>query len=482
MEIAIGSTIEYIGFHAARRPESIAIVLNGRAVSYRTFDLEIGKMVMALRQLGLKQGQSVAVETSNTYLHWLILLAFDVLGIATMSYDDSETPFIADTLAGMDMVMCPKEKSPANVRRIHHTDQSWLDSILTLQPVLPTRPECTDPDAPLRIVKSSGTTGSLKVMVHTRAIHETRLSRSQNKIGFSADSRYLVAMGFSVQAFHLEATSCIREGGTCVFEVRYPLHKALVMHAITDILLLPTTLISMLGALPSTYAKTPGLRIYVLGGAVSKNIHDRVTTLLNAGLHESYGTNESGAVCRMDADGAGTIISGVQLETVDDEDKPVTGEPGAVRIKSDSLVSGYLNNPESGQKMFRGGWFYPGDVGVIEQDGRLRLVGRADDLLNIRGIKFAPQALEEKLLTELPVSDICLSVLEDDEGIAKVWVVLVLNDHDSMAYVQEHIVALLPPMFGAVKLTTLNAIPRTTTGKIRRADLNQKLQALQQRR
>lgn len=439
-------------------------------------------MVVALRQLGLQQGQSVGVETSNTYLHWLILLAFDVLGVATLSYDHEEVPFITEALASLDMIMCPPDESPANAGRIHHTDQNWLNSILTLDPVLPIRPECTDPDAPLRIVKSSGTTGKLKVMVQSRGVFASRLARCQEHVRFSPESRFLVAMGFSVQAYHLNATACLHAGGTCFFEIRYPLTEALTKHAITGIQLLPNTLISLLDNLPASYAKSPGLRIFTLGAPVSPKIHARTIERLASELSECYSTNEAGAVCRMDADGAGTIISGVQLETVNGDELPVTGTPGVVRIKSDSLVSGYLNNPEASQKMFRDGWFYPGDVGIIENDGRLRLVGREDDLINIRGIKFAPYELEEKLLAELPVSDVCLSVLEDHEGVAKVWVVLVLNEPDCMTYIQENIVALLPPVFGAVKLTTMSAIPRTATGKIQRADLNNKLQALQERR
>jgi len=481
VEIAVTSSVERIGAHATRQPESIAIVLNGRTVSYRTFFHEIGKMVVALRQLGLQQGQSVAVETSNTYLHWLIVLACDALGVATLSYDHDEVPFITDTLASMDMVMCSPDKAPVHTKRIHHTDHNWINSVSEIQVERPVKPVCLDPDAPIRIVKSSGTTGNLKVMVQSRGVFENRLARCQDHVGFSPQSRFLVAMGFSVQAYHLNATACLRAGGTCFFETRYPLAEALTKHAITGIQLLPSTLIRMLDSISASYVKTPGLRIFTLGAPVSQKVHALTIDRLASDLSECYSTNEAGAICRMHADGAGTIIAGVQLETVDDDDTPVTGEPGKVRVKSASLVSGYLNNPEANLKMFRNGWFYPGDIGIIEDDGRLRIIGRADDLLNIRGIKYAPQALEEKLLTELPVRDICLSVLEDNEGVCKVWVVIVPKSADSMPYIQENIAALLPPLFGAVKLTTLNAIPRTTSGKIQRAVLNRELQALQQR-
>jgi 2,3-dihydroxybenzoate-AMP ligase len=111
---------------------------------------------------------------------------------------------------------------------------------------------------------------------------------------------------------------------------------------------------------------------------------------------------------------------------VNNDDQPILSEPGLVRIKSPSNVGRYIDAPKTTQHMFRDGWFYPGNVGVMMGNHTLKLLGRADDVLNIQGVKFSPQALEEKLLHALPVYDLCLTAIADDGGVNQIWVVVIL--------------------------------------------------------
>jgi len=473
------STVKYIAIHAARQPHNIVLLLNGREITYDAFHRNIGKMVAALKHIGLRQSQTVGVETSNSYLHWLVLLACDALDVGTMSYDHTEIPAIKVTLAKLDLVLCSPEWEPQDAKRVHHMDHAWIDAFLAIEPALPIEPIASDPDAPLRIVKSSGTTGTIKTMIQTRGVHEARLARSQQHCGFTANTRYFVALGFSVLAYHLDATACIRAGGACVFDDREPLINALGKYAITDILLLPKTLIELLNGVPESYVKSNRLRIFVLGAPVSKTVHGRVSELLSAELSESYGTNEAGAVCRMDPDGAGTVVPGVRVEVTADDDAPVFGKPGRIRIQSDGCVSGYLDDPETTEQMFRNGWFYPGDIGIMQDSRTLKIVGREDDLLNVRGIKYAPQPMEDKLIRELPITDACLTVLNDKDGIANVRIAIVPDDPGSIPYIEKNLSSLLPSTFGLVTVTVLKSIPRTNTGKIQRGKLKRILQQLQ---
>lgn len=467
------STVDVIARHAARQPGKIAIQLKGDGVTYERLHRDIAKMAGALEKLGLRPGQAAAVEATNFYLHWLILLAFDALGVATLSYAAAETPLVESTLGLMDLVMCPPGLGPKRAKRVHVVDQAWIDSIAAMAPPPPLRPVRAGPDAPFRIVKSSGTTGHVKAMVQSRSVHDARLERSQLYCRFGPETRYFVAMGFSVQAYHLDATSCLRAGGTCIIDDREPLVHAFAKYAISDVLLLPKVLLDLLDEMSPDTVKAPSLRVFVLGAPVSKTVRRRAAERLGAALWESYGTNETGAVCRMDADGTGIVVPGVRVETVDDDGQPVYGEAGRVRIQSDGCVPGYLDDPDASRAMFRDGWFYPGDIAVMDDSRTLRLVGRDDDLLNIRGIKYAPHALEETLARELPVADAAVTVIDDADGIATVWVAIVPAGADGAAQVKDRLAALLPKLLGTVKVAALDAIPRTSTGKIRRAALNE---------
>jgi acyl-coenzyme A synthetase/AMP-(fatty) acid ligase len=62
--------------------------------------------------------------------------------------------------------------------------------------------------------------------------------------------------------------------------------------------------------------------------------------------------------------------------------------PGIVRLRSPTMVTRYIGNNDATAEIFRDGWFYPGDLGLLMADGRLRILGRAKDQLNLGGVKF----------------------------------------------------------------------------------------------
>ena len=126
--------------------------------------------------------------------------------------------------------------------------------------------------------------------------------------------------------------------------------------------------------------------------------------------------------------------------------------------------------------MFRDGWFYPGDIAVMSDAGSLKLVGRADDLLNVGGIKFSPLALTEKLKSGLPVDDLCLTTIPGQDGVNQLWVAVVPRDPHGFAKIVEKIGPLLPVSLGQSRIACMTKIPRTATGKVRRQFLVQALQ------
>ena len=114
-------------------------------------------------------------------------------------------------------------------------------------------------------------------------------------------------------------------------------------------------------------------------------------------------------------------------------------------------------------------------LAIMQDRRRLQLVGRADDLFNIQGIKFAPGPLEEKLRTGLPVDDLCLTVLQDTTGANRLWIVVVLPDPEQLAAIRDAVVPQLPAVYGTVFFIAVRQIPRTITGKVRRKMLNDAL-------
>ena len=467
------STVDFIAFHAVHHPTRVAILLDGQRVTYHKLCRDISKTMTALEELGPQQGEVFAVETPIFYAHWLLVLALDALGVCSLSFEAGEIEYIEDTLSTVDRVLSAQNSVPSIASNWHHLDQSWWQRTFNGIPSAAVKARDMDPNSPLRLVKSSGTTGDIKAMIQSRGVHEVRIHRSQMHSSFGPATRYFLTMGFSVQAFHLEASVCLRAGGTCVYESRLTKLQALRRHKVTDASFLPRDLTRVLDGVPKSFNKRNQLRISTLGAPVSNSMRRRVTELLGARLVESYGTNETGVICRMKADGTGTAIPNVQVQTVNDDGNPVFGETGYVRVKSDGCVDGYVNDPDLTRKKFRDGWFYPGDVAIMQNPHTLRLLGRADDLINVGGLKVSPRKIEQDILSDLPVADAALAMIDDEQKNAQLYLAVVLNEGDDLDEITNRLREVLSKDFNSAKIVAVQSIPRTDTEKVQGYKLRQ---------
>jgi len=106
------------------------------------------------------------------------------------------------------------------------------------------------------------------------------------------------------------------------------------------------------------------------------------------------------------------------VEVVDEHDHPVpTGEEGILRIRfSPTFPTEYMDDPESTAQHFRNGYFYPGDMAVGRDDGRIRILGRVADVLNLGGTKRAVGPFEDWARNLLKVDDLCMFVQQTNDG------------------------------------------------------------------
>ncbi len=111
-----------------------------------------------------------------------------------------------------------------------------------------------------------------------------------------------------------------------------------------------------------------------------------------------------------------TIKPGIEI--VDDDDQPVpVGEEGYIRTKSvQSGPFGYFDEPETTALHFRDGYFYPGDLAVQREDGRVRILGRVQDVLNLGGRKIPAAPVEESIRQSLGLANVCVFAIQDEHG------------------------------------------------------------------
>lgn len=234
---------------------------------------------------------------------------------------------------------------------------------------------------------------------------------------------------------------------------------------------IPAVLHRIVGNLPDDYPKPADLTVLSVGAPVTADLRAAVTERLASVLMDNYGTTEAATICDMKADGFGRVVPGATVEVVNDRDEPVYGEAGRVRYTSGACVPGYIDDDEATRRMFGYGWFYPGDEGVLVDRHTLHLIGRADNIVNVRGYKILPQPLEERLLAALPIDDVCVTALPDANGDVQLCVAVVMAG-ESRDGVLEKLRPMMPALYGPIRLMAVEVIPRTATGKIKRNDFH----------
>jgi len=95
---------------------------------------------------------------------------------------------------------------------------------------------------------------------------------------------------------------------------------------------------------------------------------------------------------------AGLPDSCVEVRVVDESGRPVpVGEPGEIVVAGDTVMAGYLDNPDATSRSLRGRWLWTGDVGAFDADGFLTLMDRSKDMIISGGSNIYPREIEDVL-------------------------------------------------------------------------------------
>jgi acyl-CoA synthetase (AMP-forming)/AMP-acid ligase II len=228
------------------------------------------------------------------------------------------------------------------------------------------------------------------------------------------------------------------------------------------------------------------LQMAMTGGASCPiEVIREVQARLPGKLLEMYGMLEVGsqsqttyeedpeAVCGL----VGMAQPGMQLKAIDaDGNDCPPGAPGEVLTRGPSVMIGYYNNPAANEKSFSGdGWFHTGDVGVFDENGYLKIVGRTKELIIRGGANIYPREIEEALYEHPNVRDAAVVGLPDVRLGERVCACIVMRDGQEISL--EEVVEFLRRRVATYKLpehlVLLDDLPRTPTGKVQKTPLRQ---------
>jgi O-succinylbenzoic acid--CoA ligase len=314
-----------------------------------------------------------------------------------------------------------------------------------------------DPDIAL-IVHTSGTGGSPKLAQFDRRAIDAAVASSALTLGASDEDRWLCCLPLSHVGGLLVLLRAILLGAPVSVHERFEPGAVVAEPGIAFTSLVPT----MLGRLVEAGAGLSTFRSILVGGAhLSPDLRARAE---RAGAHlvETYGLTES---C------GGVVYEGVPLPGTQMRIDP----DGGIQLRGPTLMKGYRFDPEGTAAAFTDdGWLRPGDAGEIDRDGRLHVVGRIDDLINTGGEKVWPDHVEAALRNHPGVRDVAAGGRLDPEWgqHVAVWVVPTdPADPPSLEDLREIAGRTLPRYAVPRELTLADRLPRTLTGKLRRAAL-----------
>jgi acyl-coenzyme A synthetase/AMP-(fatty) acid ligase len=332
------------------------------------------------------------------------------------------------------------------------------------------------------IIYTSGTTGSYKKIMMPAALEDERNARRGVVYGLTRDFVInSIAYRMSTSAGFKLPAAAWHGGATAVFDQTPDWAANLFKFNVSRITILPSHLARIF---PSQTPRdvppgqlSQGIFTFA-GGFLAPPYAERIVRELTPRLTLNYTSSEMTDIALSSdyrtADDLQwlRVADGNRVEIVDENGGLCgPGQEGRLRIAlKETDSSGYMDDETATRQAFQDGCFYPGDHAVTRSDGRVRILGRVQDVINLRGEKFAVAPIEQDLRDYLKADDVCLFLHVDDRGEERLFVAVQASSPPSQEQVDG-----VRQEFGFVPhvdIRVLPAFPRTESGKVQRATLS----------
>jgi acyl-coenzyme A synthetase/AMP-(fatty) acid ligase len=459
---------ELIRFQAKLSPDEPAVIFPGGMATYARLVECVENASQHILRAGLKQGDVAALELRHPLLHLVVILALHRCGIASITLQTSY--LIEQSSLKVDRLLSDRYQPPGSSLALTLVSSDWLNAAPA--PALPVT-GFAGPDDVCRLVLSSGTTGTPKVVAVSERTLENRFRRAAltNERG-----RCLCMMGFSTLGGYQTLMTTLALGGSvCFAGAPEDVLQVISLFHVTHLIAAPFQIRSLLDAQSKNGLQCPSLRQVVLAGGVLPNsLIAEVRQQLCPNVICAYGSTEMGLVAYAPAarmrgiEGATGFVMPDEVVEIVDQGGKVLGpdQDGVVRIKCADMAEYFLPTAEDA-KVFRDGYFYPGDLGRLMSDGILVITGRVDEVINRGGDKAAPELIEE-VIRKLPqIADAAVFAVP---GTNQIWAAVVctgeLQDRAVLDACRNKLAGMAPD-----RLFKVDRIPRNDMGKIIREEM-----------
>ncbi len=463
---------------------------------YRFGDIEdqTAQLANALAGLGVKPGDRVAVQVDKSPEALFLYLACLRAGAAYLPLNTAYTPaeleyFLTDAEPAL-FVCRPKDEAKgaalcadAGVAHCRTLGAAGEGSLMPLAAVQASAfadvPRA--PDDLAGILYTSGTTGRSKGAMLTHANLSTNTHALIETWRFTADDALLHALPvFHTHGLFVASNVALMSGASMLFLPKFDADEVFrLLPRATVMMGVPTFYVRLLADQRLTREAAQGVRLFISGSApllpeTFRQFRERTGhTIL-----ERYGMTETGMNTSNPYEGervAGTVgfpLPGVEVRIANPETGEVlgAGEIGMIEVRGPNVFKGYWRMPEKTEAEFReGGFFITGDLGRIDAQGYVHIVGRGKDLVISGGYNVYPKEVESEIdrldgVTESAV----IGVPHPDFGEGVVAVVVKTNAALTEVDIMEPLKKRLANYKLPKCLVFVENLPRNTMGKVQK--------------
>lgn len=218
------------------------------------------------------------------------------------------------------------------------------------------------------------------------------------------------------------------------------------------------------------------------GMAMQTDVANRWKKITGTEIVEAYGLTETSPVLTSNLFKGGTRLGTIgipfpntDIKILDENEQPVAlGERGEICAKGPQVFSGYWNKEEESKKCFTkdGQWFKTGDIGVMDEDGYIKIVDRKKDMILVSGFNVYPNEIEDVIASHPKVLEVAAIGIPDDKSteVVKVYIVKEdpsLTEEEVKEYCKDKLTNYKRPR----EVTFCDELPKSNVGKILRRKL-----------
>ncbi|WP_425230006.1 class I adenylate-forming enzyme family protein [Sphingomonas sp.] len=405
-----------IAWWARMRGDQPVVILNGDVLTYAAYKAWSDRVAAMLIADGLEPGDRVAICSANSLAYVALIMgiirAGGIANPVNFRYTTREIADLCETTEPRFAFAADDHIERMAAAGLAPRAMSEIDALRTGAPAILDRD--VDPDAPVVIIATSGSTAKPKGVVFT---HRTMTAYASNwaleETTSGPGSRIIslaplnTSAGF-VQLIHYGIQGC----------TLYMLPQFVAADALR---LIEQEKINCFGAVPAFFefiaalpefaeADVSSLRYATAGGArVGRQLMD-TWRAKGVTIRQIYGQTEVGgnatimpehlATDSPDKCGWGGLFNDLRVVRPDGSDCD-PGEAGEILLRAPGMMVGYWRNPEETTKAIRNGWLYSGDIGKLDEQGLLTFVDRMKDLIISGGLNISAAEIE-RVVCEFP--------------------------------------------------------------------------------